>query len=266
MAIYSPANLPYGVIQNDAGGSLLVYVPAGKFLAGGPEPEEGGGPPFPVTLPSYYLAIHPVTNAQYQRFLKATGHPPPATHQWPKNWRGIVTLRERGAPRWRGTEFLPLEQADHPVVCVNEGDMEAYCGWAGVRLPSELEWEKGARGTDGRKYPWGNAWDPCRCQHSGNTCGVWSYPEGCSPWGLYQMAGNVWEWCADVCDLEVYDRYRRGDLTPPNPIETPAFRVRRGGSFRDYADESIFRCAARGDGSPGRDGNSGFRVALGAAE
>jgi hypothetical protein len=119
---------------------------------------------------------------------------------------------------------------------------------AGLRLPSELEWEKGARGTDGRDFPWGEDWDPAKCNNFLNqgrdevTCSLWKYPEGVSPWGLYQMVGNVWEWCEDWRDDKAYERYKLGKLESPSSGES---RVLRGGDWFNVEDPSYFRLSHR---------------------
>lgn len=239
----------------DVGGMSLALIPAGTFLAGRER--------FSVRLPAYYLAMYPVTNAQYRVFEKATGYR-------------------------RGEHVVPDGMDDHPVVNVNCEDAEAYCRWAGLRLPTELEWEKGARGTDGRLFPWGDDWDrdERRCCNGmryrsewylpgpvklpsiepvNRTCSVTEYSEGVSPFGLYQMAGNVWEWCADWYDPAAYERYRAGNLVP---TKTGTSRVARGESWNfDFIEApSVAICCPwpfdyRFDPA-GRFSNVGFRCAM----
>jgi formylglycine-generating enzyme required for sulfatase activity len=166
----------------------LVLIPAGEFLMGSdPEKDEDARndeqPQHRVFLPDYYIARTPVTNAQYTAFVEIT------RYIEPQHWR-------RGEP--------PSGKEDHPVVSVSWRDAVAYCRWlsevAGkaYRLPSEAEWEKAARGTDGRIYPWGNEPpDESRFDFSdglAHTTPVGSYPQGASPYGLLDMGGNVAEW------------------------------------------------------------------------
>jgi formylglycine-generating enzyme required for sulfatase activity len=229
----------------------MALIPAGKFLMGS-DPSvdryarDNEQPQLHIlSLPDYYLAKTPLTNAQYAAFVQATGH------QQPEHWEG-------GKP--------PKGKEDHPVVYVSWHDAVAYCNWLSevtgrpYRLPSEAEWEKGARGTDGRIYPWGNQWDAERCNSfegdKGDTTPVGAYPEGASPYGLLDMAGNVWEWTRSVDKSYPYDP----DDGREN-LEAKGLRVLRGGAFVN--DSGYVRCASRYRSSPdGRSRSRGFRVVV----
>ncbi|HET90350.1 MAG TPA: hypothetical protein ENN99_06380 [Chloroflexi bacterium] len=159
----------------------MMDIPGGEFKHG-PQSE-------PTYVMAYRISRYPVTNLQYARFLAENPtHPAPyLDEEWarPYNWH-------------RQRRTYPPDKANHPVVLVSWEDARAYCEWAGVRLPTEVEWEKAARGEDGRAYPWGNEFDPERTNVResgvGSTTPVGVYPAGASPYGLLDSAGNVWEW------------------------------------------------------------------------
>lgn len=213
------------IIKNPKDGSLLVLVPAGDFLAGVMK--------FTVFVEAFYMALYPVTNAQYKAFIDNTGYESPEKPAW-------------GEKVWKDRDYTP-EKANHPVTAVSHVDARAYCEWAGLRLPRELEWEKAARGIDGRNFPWGNNWDDgihCRNLENKlqeNTAPVNAYPTGCSPYGVYQMVGNVWEWTADGWEDYAYERYKMGDLSPS--VTRDFFGV-RGGSW-DNINTEMLNCTNR---------------------
>lgn len=219
-----------------------VTIPAGLFFMGS-DPDrdihvfEDELPQFKLYLPMFQIAHTPVTNAQYKLFVDATGH------RTPTHW-------SNGA--------LPAAKEKHPVVNVSWRDAVAFCEWAGVRLPTEAEWEKAARGDDGRIYPWGDTpptRDRCNFDMQvGAPTAVGSYPEGASPYGALDMVGNVWEWTASIW-LDSYENYMTQIANSP---ENNLRRVLRGGGFRDA---EFVRCAARSwDLSTQRYRDLGFRV------
>ena len=177
----------------------MVEIPAGEYAfttIGNPDdanpvipyPEKAEGEKF--MMPRFFMDRYPVTNAQYEVFLKKTGYRPKDPTNFLKHWKN-------GKP--------PRGQENHPVVWVSLKDAEAYARWAGKRLPTEVEWQYAAQGQDGRLYPWGNELDPTRCNHkTGQTTAVDAHPNGASPFGVEDLVGNVWQLTADVYDNGVY--------------------------------------------------------------
>gem|GEM_PF-2638136 len=206
---------------NPKDGAEMVYVAPGPFFMGDDDIEDN--PRHTVTLSGYYIYKNDVTVAMYRKFCAATGRRMPA------------------APRWGWYD-------DHPIVNVNWDDAKAYCDWAGVHLPTEAQWEKAARGTDGNKYPWGNNWDVSRLWCSKSTFGdasstapAGSFPDGVSLSGTQDMAGNVWQWCADCYDGDYWKSKRGSDPVGPGFATN---RVLRGGSWGDVETVN-FRAANR---------------------
>lgn len=202
----------------------LVRIPAGPARLGSDDHEKGYGYVMGGAaawrgqwfagerarverLPAYDIQATPVTQAAYVRFVAATGHRAPDISAAEYQAQGFLVhpYAQVQPYRWRDGR-PPAARLEHPVVLVSHGDAGAYCRWWGqarqrsCHLPGEAEWEKAARGTDGRYYPWGNEWEPARANTQargpGGTTPVRAHPEGRSPYGLYDMAGNVFEWTA----------------------------------------------------------------------
>jgi formylglycine-generating enzyme required for sulfatase activity len=237
----------------------VILIAAGEFLMGSDpqldeDAEDREQPQHRLYLPEYYLAKTPVINGQYRAFVLATGHDPP------KHW----TYRRP-----------PSSEEDHPVVRVSWYDAKAYCQWLsevtgrGYSLPSEAEWEKAARGTDGRIYPWGNRWKSSHCNAFGDvgkTTSVHAYPQGSSPFGVLDMAGNAYEWTRSLWGRNPrYSDYRypyRRDDGREN-LEAAGYvaRVLRGGAFE--VDLRYVRCAHRDTALPDFGyPSTGFRVVM----
>jgi serine/threonine-protein kinase len=228
----------------DTNRHAMVLVAAGRFSMG-PSRRE-------IHIDAFYMDRTPVTNEQFQVFIDATRYEPDDDDDG------------RFLTHWRKGRY-PRGLERHPVTFVSWFDARAYAAWAGRRLPTEAEWEKAARGTDGRKYPWGKS-EPTASHasfaraHDGTTP-VGSYPDGASPCGALDMAGNVWEWCDDVDDEAFYE-----NGPPMNPRSTASLGnkraryVMRGGSF--MYDARALRTFARIGFDPHyRFAEGGFRCA-----
>ena len=198
----------------------MILIPAGKFIRGTDYRLPDEGPRHVVDLPAFYIDKYEVTNLQYKKFIDETGR--------------------RSPSHFRNRTFPP-GKADHPVTFVSWFDADAYCKWAGKRLPSDKEWEKAARGTDGRVFPWGSEvsiykantpvrWVSLRLQ--GDTTPVGAFEEGKSPYGLYDMTGNVWEWTASW-----YEPYPGNTRITENYGKK--YKTLKGGSWWDC---SFYKC------------------------
>lgn len=230
----------------------MVRIAAGPFMMGSSEKDiewivraffsetrewyRGETPAQAAFLPEYSIDKYEVTVSRYKRFLEKTGRPPP---------------RDFDNPRFN--------QPDHPVVGVTWEDASMYCRWLGKRLPTEAEWEKAARGKDGRRYPWGNTPDEMKTNALGKkdhyryTAPVGQFPEGQSPYGVMDMAGNVWEWTQDWY-LPYHGNDQKSDLFGKK------LKVIRGGSWNSNMD--LARSALRGKSFPDKAYNYiGFRCA-----
>jgi formylglycine-generating enzyme required for sulfatase activity len=245
----------------------MVPIPAGKFLMGTTQEQaeqifkETGNdknwqqwlareqPQHEVELSEYLIGKYPITNREYQFFVREGGKAPQG---------------------WDDGQYPP-DKGDHPVVSVSWNDAQAYGQWLSqktgkhYRLPTEAEWEKAARGDDGRIYPWGDQFDPTKANIDetkiGDTSPVGQFsPQGDSPFGCADMSGNVWEWCADWFDENEYKKRKTTIKEPPGP-EKGSLRVLRGGSFNLIRLDA--RCARRGGNSPDYNfRNYGFRLVL----
>ena len=256
-ALMLAAYLSAACHAGQASPSPMVTIPAGEFWMGStPEEREYGyrldealhGSTVArrqgwfevetrqrLDLPAYRIDRHLVTHADYARFVAETGHRAPFVSE--AVWRGYRLVHGYG----RVLKFLwhdgrpPVGREQHPVVLVSHADAVTYCAWRGARLPSEAEWEKAARGTDGRYFPWGDVFDAERLNSEDggpfDTVPVGQYPDGQSPYGVFDMAGQVFEWTATL--------FR----------EEPPRYVVKGGSWDDFP--GVTRSAARHGRPPG---------------
>jgi formylglycine-generating enzyme required for sulfatase activity len=228
----NPATVPLPTTKvNSKDRAEMILIPAGDFLMGSTDADKQAQnnekPQRKVYLDAYYMYKTEVTVAQYRKFCTATNRTMPPEPDW--KWQDI-----------------------HPIVNVSWNDAKAYADWAGVVLPTEAQWEKAARGGDGRIYPWGNEWDETKCAYWSNsgkgkttrgTHTVGSFPTGASPYGVMDMSGNVWEWCADWYRA---DYYKNASVKNPTGPLTGDNRVLRGGSwYSDYGGDNYYRGAYR---------------------
>jgi formylglycine-generating enzyme required for sulfatase activity len=209
----------------------MLYVPEGSFEMGSNDGSDDEKPIHSVYLDAYWMDMTEVTNAMYAKCVNAGDCDPP----------------QSTSSYTHSSYYGNSQYDDYPVIYVNWNQASAYCEWAGARLPTEAEWEKAARGTDGRTYPWGEGID-CNLANYydgskycvGDTSKVGSYHNGISPYGLFDMAGNVWEWVADWYNSTYYSSSPSSNPLGPSSGD---YRALRGGSWVSSGDSarSAFR-------------------------
>ena len=244
----------------------MVRVPAGEFVYGSRADDKTADndekPQGTLWLPEFWVDKTPVTVAEYRQFLEARGHEPPSSFRVKKSkWFGLSEEWEKiDWAKFIQDTTLYEEYQHHPIIYVTWFDAKAYADWSGKRLPTEMEREKAARGTDGRRYPWGKEKPTAeRCNFDNNIGGttpVGQYsPAGDSPYGCVDMSGNVREWCSS----EFKDYPYQADDGREDLNRTDVFRVLRGGAF--LANTDNLRAAYRSSGDPDVNFyNDGFRV------
>lgn len=237
----TPAVEPTVIPTKELAEVPMIAIPAGEFIMGDDAGNGDETPVHKVSVAAFEIDKFEVTNEQFQAFVDKTGY--------------VTTAEKAGeSGTWR---TYAQGKPNHPVVLVSWNDAVAYCEWAGKRLPGEAEWEKAARGTEGFIYPWGNEWvtGKANTEESGyrGTTIVGSFPDGASPYGVMDMAGNVSEWTSDW-----YEAYPGS--TYVSPYYGEQFRVIRGGGW--FSDSKLVRATDR-DGSTVELHNDdvGFRCA-----
>ena len=209
-------------------GMKQVYVPAGSFMMGSNDGNADEKPVHEVFLDAYWIDKYEVSNGQYAKCVQSGACKPPDR----------MDYLTRRSYYWNSIYL------DFPVIYVSWHHAQDYCSWVGGLLPTEAEWEKAAKGTDGRIYPWGNSTPSCsfvnyiNCE--GDTTKVGSYSQGASPYGALDMAGNVWEWVADW-----YGSYINETQNNPTGPESGKYKVLRGGSWS--SNEGALRVSYRYD-------------------
>jgi formylglycine-generating enzyme required for sulfatase activity len=236
-------------MNNPVDDAIMMFVPAGEFIMGSENGESDESPVHTVWLDAFWVYQTVVTNAMFEKFVEATGYQTDAEKNGNSNiykygsW-DIVQGADWQHPLGPDSDLSDL--GDHPVVHVSWFDAQSYCDWADARLPTEAQWEKAARGTQSKVYPWGDFsldgnlanfadsntgfnWSNRNLNDGySKTAPVGSYPRGASPYGLLDMAGNVYEWVADWYDG---DYYRKSPSDNPAGPESSDSRVLRGGAW-----------------------------------